>query len=251
MDFRKTFDQIPEEFDKYRPRYREELFQELASVCKLGPDKKVMEIGPGTGQATEPVLKTGCDYTAIELGENFTAFLNRKFSSYSNFRVINADFETWEFEENTYDLVYSAATIQWIPEEIAFAKTFQMLKPGGYLAMFMTRSDETSRNPKLRAEIDRVYEKHFCVKQGYRCRMEYENVMHYGFTNWACKEWKSERTVDADAYIAWISTHCDHITLKEPYKTRFYAGIREAFHNHGNRMVIIDTIPLYLVQKPG
>ena len=29
MDFRKTFDKIPEQFDKYRPRYREELFQEL------------------------------------------------------------------------------------------------------------------------------------------------------------------------------------------------------------------------------
>lgn len=249
MDFRKTFDRIPEDFDKYRPRYREEVFQELASVCKLGSDKTVLEIGPGTGQATEPILKTGCDYTAVELGENFTAFLNHKFSSYPNFRVINADFETCEFEENTYDLVYSAATIQWIPEKIAFTKTFQMLKPGGVLAMFMTRSDETSRNPKLRAEIDRVYEAHFRVKQSYQCRMEYENALQYGFANLVYKEWKSERTVDAETYISWISTHCEHITLEEPYKTRFYAGIREAFRKYGDRMVIIDTIPLYLVQK--
>lgn len=250
MDFRKTFDQIPEDFDKYRPRYREEVFQELASVCKLGPDKKVLEIGPGTGQATEPILKTGCDYTAIELGENFTSFLKHKFSSYQNFRVINADFETWAFEEGTYDLVYSAATIQWIPEEIAFTKTFQMLKPGGFLAMFMTYSDETSRNPELRAEIDQVYEKHFRVGQSYQCKMDYKNAMHYGFTNWVCREWKSERTVDAESYISWIGTHCEHITLEEPYKTRFYAGIREAFRKYGDRMVIVDTIPLYLVQKP-
>ena len=65
MDFRKTYDRIPENFEKYRPRYREEVFQELASVCGLGPEKKVLEIGPGTGQATEPILKTGCDYTAV------------------------------------------------------------------------------------------------------------------------------------------------------------------------------------------
>ena len=39
MDFRKTFDTIPESFDKYRPRYREEVFQELTEVCVLGPDK--------------------------------------------------------------------------------------------------------------------------------------------------------------------------------------------------------------------
>lgn len=74
VDFRKTFDRIPENFDKYRPRYRKEVFQELTSVCGLDSGKKVLEIGPGTGQATEPVLKTGCDYTAIELGENFTFF---------------------------------------------------------------------------------------------------------------------------------------------------------------------------------
>lgn len=59
MDFRKTFDRIPERFDKYRPRYCKELFQELEMVCGLNSDKKVLEIGPGTGQATEPILKQG------------------------------------------------------------------------------------------------------------------------------------------------------------------------------------------------
>ena len=57
MDFRKTFDLIPERFDQYRPRYCPELFQELTSACGLAPNKRVLEIGPGTGQATEPVCK--------------------------------------------------------------------------------------------------------------------------------------------------------------------------------------------------
>lgn len=133
MDFRKTFDQIPENFDKYRPRYCENLFQELETVCGLNSKKKVLEIGPGTGQATEPILKTGCDYTAIELGENFTSFMQNKFGHYPNFHIVNADFEEYGFNENTYDLVYSAATIQWIPEKTAFTKTYRMLKPGGIL----------------------------------------------------------------------------------------------------------------------
>lgn len=30
MDFRKTFDKIPEEFEVYRPRYCEELFENTA-----------------------------------------------------------------------------------------------------------------------------------------------------------------------------------------------------------------------------
>lgn len=250
MDFRKTFDKIPENFDKYRPRYCKELFSELETICGLNPKKKVLEIGPGTGQATEPILKTGCAYTAIELGENFTAFMKDKFGSYQNFHIVNADFENYNFRENEYDLVYSAATIQWIPEETAFTKTYKMLKPGGCLAMFMTRSDETSENPSLKDEIDKVYDKYFHVKQRYNCKMDYKNVLNYGFENLRYKEWKSVRKLNADEYICYISTHCEHITLEEPYKSNFYAGIRKAIEAAGNEIVITDTIPLYSVQKP-
>ena len=249
MDFRKTFDKIPESFDKYRPRYCDELFEELIIRCELNSNKKVLEIGPGTGQATEPILKTGCDYTAIELGENFTSFMKKSFGAYSNFNIINADFEKQIFEKNVYDLVYSAATIQWIPEQIAFSKTYDMLKPGGYLAMFMTRSDESSLNENLSYEIDQVYKKYFHVKQKYNCKMNYEHVTNYGFTNFTYLEWKKQRELDAEEYISFISTHCEHITLEEPYKSNFYNGIRDAFMKCGNKIKIIDTIPLYLVRK--
>lgn len=249
-DFRKTFDLIPEAFDKYRPRYCSELFDELKAVCALAPGKKVLEIGPGTGQATEPVLRTGCDYTAIELGENFTALMQKKFGHYTNFRIFNGDFETFSFPANEYDLVYSAATIQWIPEEIAFSKTYRMLKPGGHLAMFMTRSDEVSADPALRAEIDKVYDAHFKVKQAYSCKLTYENVLNYGFRDLRYTEWKQVRRLTAEEYLCYISTHCAHITLEEPHRSRFFDGIRQAVLAAGGVIEIRDTIPLYLVQKP-
>ena len=53
MEFRKVFDTIPEQFDKYRPRYSVELFSELIRYAQITPDKSVLEIGPGTGQATD------------------------------------------------------------------------------------------------------------------------------------------------------------------------------------------------------
>ena len=116
--------------------------------------------------------------------------------------------------------------------------------------MFMTRPDETSLNAGLKNEIDEVYEKYFRVKQRYSCKMNYENALNYGFTNFKYMEWKSQRILNAEEYISWISTSCEHITLEEPYKTNFYNGIRNAFMNADNKIVIIDTIPLYLFQKP-
>ena len=39
MEFRKIFDTIPEQFDKFRPRYCRELFDCLIDAAKIGPDK--------------------------------------------------------------------------------------------------------------------------------------------------------------------------------------------------------------------
>ena len=79
--------------------------------------------------------------------------------------------------------------------------------------------------------------------------MRYENALNYGFVNLCYKEWKRERILNADEYVSYISTHCEHITLEEPYKTKFYSGIKNVVIEAGNKISIIDTIPLYLVQK--
>ena len=36
MEFRKIFDTIPEQFDKFRPRYSQELFDSLIAYAKIG-----------------------------------------------------------------------------------------------------------------------------------------------------------------------------------------------------------------------
>ena len=251
MDFRKTFDRIPEEFDKWRPRYCDELFADVIEYSRLNSDKAALEIGPGTGQATEPFLKTNCDYLAIELGEHLAEFTKNKFSSYDNFHIVNDDFETHDFGEQKFDLVYSAATIQWIPEKIGFPKVYDLLKSGGTLAMFMTRTDEKTPNGALYDAIQEVYEKYFCPETLYTCRLEYNNAVNYGFVDFNYRDWKKVRVYNADEYIEYLSsTQVSHVTLQEPYKTKFYEGIRKAVINAGNKIILNDTIALYLTRKP-
>ena len=96
MEFRRVFDTIPEQFDRYRPRYSPELFEFLIQYAKIGPGKRVLEIGPGTGQATDPILQTQCDYLAIELGEHLCAKMKEKYDRFSNFHIVNDDFITYD-----------------------------------------------------------------------------------------------------------------------------------------------------------
>ncbi|MBN1412121.1 MAG: methyltransferase domain-containing protein [Spirochaetales bacterium] len=250
MDFRKIFDTVPDQFDRWRPRYCEELFRDLIGYSGLDSGKSALEIGPGTGQATEPVLKTGCLYLAIELGEHLAEYTRNKFKSYINFHLVNADFETHDFGRQKFDLVYSAATIQWIPEKIAFPKVFQLLNGGGTLAMMLTQGDYKTPNESLHSKIQNVYSKYFHPEQRYTCELDYSNVLNYGFIDFECRQYYKTREFNADEYIGYIGTHSDHITLKEPFKSKFYEGIKKVILEAGNKIIFKDTIILYLARKP-
>ena len=248
MEFRKIFDTIPEQFDRYRPRYSAELFDNLIRYAEIGPGKSVLELGPGTGQATDPILDTGCDYHAIELGENLCKMMKRKYGHRPNFRIVNGDFITHDFGKQTFDLIYSAATIQWIPEEIAFTKTFELLKPGGTLAMMLTREDYKTPNEELYNKIQAVY---FKPETEYtHGSFSYTNAPAYGYTDFEKREFYGKREFTADEYAGFCGTHCTHIVIPEPYKSKFFDGLRKTVAEAGNKIVFWDTYILYVAKKP-
>lgn len=224
MEFRKIFDTIPEQFDRWRPRYCAELFAELIAYAEIGPGKTVLELGPGTGQATDPILHTGCEYCAIELGEHLTAAMLRKYGAFPNFSILNDDFITYDFGGKTFDVIYSAATIQWIPESIAFTKTFDLLKPGGTLAMMRTQGDYKTPNEALYDRIQEVYAAYFKPEAAYVYKQggfPYANAPLYGFTGFEERRYYGKREFNAEEYVSFVGTHCDHIVLPEPYRSRF------------------------------
>lgn len=251
MEFRKVFDTIPEQFDKYRPRYSAELFADLIEYAGIGPGKTVLELGPGTGQATDPILNTGCDYHAIELGEHLAEMMKCKYGGYPNFHIVNDDFITHDFDSRKFDTIYSAATIQWIPEEIAFSKTFDLLKPGGTLAMMLTRGDYKTPNEDLYNKIQQVYSEYFKPETEYKHgSFKYMNAPNYGYVDFEQRDYFGKREFTADEYVAFCGTHCDHIVIPEPYRSKFFEGLRGAVLAAGNKIVFHDTFVLFLAKKP-
>ena len=251
MEFRKIFDTIPEQFDRFRPRYSQELFDFLIEYAEIDPMKSVLEIGPGTGQATDPVLRTGCDYNAIELGEHLYAKMQEKYDQYANFHIVNDDFITHDFGQQRFDMIYSAASIQWIPEDVAFSKTYGLLKPGGVLAMMLTKSDYRASNEELYAKIQKLYDQYFKPETPYtHGGFRYDNASGYGFVDFSRHDFFGRREMTADEYVSFCGTHCDHIVIPEPYKTQFFEGLRKTVAENGGKIVFEDTYVLYLARKP-
>src|SRR3954468_12024269 len=106
MERRLTFDRVAELYDRVRPTYPPELIDDVAA---LGP--RVLEIGPGTGQATRALVERGLEVTAVELGTNLAAIARR---NVPQAHVVNAEFETWEPERADFDAVVSFTAFHWI-----------------------------------------------------------------------------------------------------------------------------------------
>lgn len=54
------------DYDRYRPRYPEAVFDDIVRIADMSDGSEVIEIGAGTGIATEPLVRRGLSMTAIE-----------------------------------------------------------------------------------------------------------------------------------------------------------------------------------------
>ena len=114
-----TFDTVAEQYEKLRPGYVEEMYEDIFKYRQLDKTSHAVEVGIGGGQATLPILKTGCKVTAVEYGKNFSELCRDKFREFSEFSVVHTKFEDFAYESNSYDLVYSlGAGRNRIPEGI-------------------------------------------------------------------------------------------------------------------------------------
>lgn len=256
MDLRLKFNEDEANYDKWRPSYVPELFEEIIQYSRINEMKHALEIGIGTGQASLPFLQTKCKLTAIEIGEKLAEYSRKKFASFNNFEVVNIDFESFHADNDTFDLLYSATAFHWIPEEIGYAKVFKLLKSGGVLALFWNHPFVNRTDDLLHLEIRKVYNKFRpSDKQPIEfdkteCTKIVEIINHYGFTNCYSKLFFQTRTFTAEGYIALLNTYSDHRALPENVKIGLENEIATAINSFGGKLYVYDTMDLYLAKKP-
>lgn len=259
---RKHFDEVVEVYERIRPEYPRELFDDIFRYIGTGTGKKALEIGAGTGKATVPFLDAGYDVTAVEIGENMSSFLRDRFSGSANFSVCNAAFEDAVLEEGAYDLVYAAAAFHWVNAEIGCPKVFRLLKNGGTFALFRYISVPADGD-ELYEEIQSLYRRYFrpyrrpVRKTGeeywepseMKKRFGFGDMEHYGFVDISRKMYNGSKTFDADGYIALLETFSDHRSQPEREKELLYSGIREAILKHGGLHRVDYVFLLYMGRK--
>jgi trans-aconitate methyltransferase len=106
-----TFGEDAELYDRVRPTYPPDLYDDIAELLGNPDQVRVLEIGSGTGLATAPMVERGWSVTAVELSPDMARVAQAKLP---DVEVIVADFDSWVLPAASYDLVISATAFHWL-----------------------------------------------------------------------------------------------------------------------------------------
>lgn len=251
-----TFDSEAEKYEKMRPGYVPELYEDIWQYIPIERSSRVVEIGIGGGQATLPVLMKGCKVTAVECGGNLAELCRLKFREFPDFLVVTSKFEEFKCESNSCDLVYCASAFHWIPEETGYEKVYDILRSGGAFARFANHPYIEKGRGGLGETLQQIYSLYMPGSSSpgeYReedARRRAETALKYGFTDISCRLYHRTRVFTAEEYTALLGTYSDHIAIEEQKRRKFFSEIERAIHHSGGQITLFDTIDLELARKP-
>lgn len=126
--------------------YPDALFEALAERCSLAPGARVLEIGPGTGQASRRLLDAGiAELVAVEPDPALAAHLQAW--DHPRLDVQCRAFGAEVSGDGKFDLIVAATSFHWLESAPALAEVRRLLRPGGAFAMWWNVFHEDEYDP--------------------------------------------------------------------------------------------------------
>jgi SAM-dependent methyltransferase len=155
---RSTFEEVPELYERARPSYPEAILDDLVALARLPPGARLLEIGPGTGQATVPLAARGFHILCVELGPALADRARRNLERFENVHVVQADFETWDPAGLLFDCVVAFTAFHWVAPEVRYSKSADALRETGKLAVVATKHVLPAGGDPFWVEVQEDYE---------------------------------------------------------------------------------------------
>lgn len=250
----KTFDEVADLYEAARPGYPVELVDCVISVSGIPPGGKILEVGSGTGKATEQFSWRKYSILCIEPGESLTSVAAKKFQRFSNVRIETVAFEDWDVREDDFDLIISAQAWHWVPTEVGYAKAARALKPNGYIALFWNTYPDPSA--ELFVDLNRVYQKH-APEMAERSTSTDELIKLRGieiansgyFEDVFVKRFPWSVKYNTREYLDLLSTYSDHISLSPETQTNLFEGIAKVIDQLGGTIEKPYIAVVYIARK--
>jgi trans-aconitate methyltransferase len=156
-DKRLSFNEAAEIYDRVRPSYPADLFDALFEM--LPPRPEMVEVGPGTGQATRDLLARGALVHAVEIGPAMATKLRANLPS-EQLQISIGDFEVLDIEPASADALFSATAYHWVSLSAQTDRPSEILRPHGVVAIVDLIQVESPDDQGFFAAAQAIYERY-------------------------------------------------------------------------------------------
>lgn len=122
-------------YERHRPDFPREAIEHLMGLVEV---RTALEIGAGTGKATESVARDGIELTCLEPASAMASVLRGR--DLPHVEVIESTFEEWEGPAGGFDLIFAAQAWHWVDQDRGYDLAKDLLRPGGALAVMWNLS---------------------------------------------------------------------------------------------------------------
>lgn len=246
-----SFGEVVALYDAARPRYPERLVTDVLDACE-SDHPRVLDIGCGTGIASEQFVAAGCELVGVEPDASMAAIAAERLAGRGE--IVVGRFEDLATPETGFDCLIAAQAWHWVDPSVGYEVAHRLLKPGGVLALFWNIRLESS--DAISVELEKHY-RHvipdeaddFMAPQGAR-RSESEIALTESevFGSLEVSEYHWERTCVSSEYLQLMSTHSVFRLLDASRRELLLAGAKEVIEDRGGLFTFAYETKLLLVR---
>lgn len=244
-------------YERGRPGHADEVYDVLRERCGLRPGAKVLEIGPGTGQASARLLELGASpLVGLEPDPALAGFLRDRLGE--RVQVRETTLEDADLEDD-FDLAAAASSFHWVDEDVGLARIRDALRPGGWVALWWTAFGDGNRPDPFRDATDPLTEAlprgPAEVKDRRPFAHDAENrisaLERAGFAEILVRRIEWWHTWDTDGIRGLFGSFSSTLSLEPHERDAFLDSIAEiAERDFGGRVTKPVVTALYTARKP-
>jgi len=123
-----------------RPEYPDAIVGWLSGALGLGPGRRAVDLGAGTGKFTRRLLETGADTIAVE---PVAAMREQLVAKLPAVPALDGTAQSMPLPDASADTVVCAQAFHWFATREALAEIRRVLRPGGVLGLVWNERDES------------------------------------------------------------------------------------------------------------
>jgi SAM-dependent methyltransferase len=129
----RSFDAVAAEYELHRPEYPTAALAWADERLDLGPGRRVLDVGAGTGKLTRGLIELGARVVAVEPGP---AMLARLRQAVPEAEAYSGSAEAIPLPDASVDAAVAGQAYHWFDPVLAVPELHRVLRPGGGVALF-------------------------------------------------------------------------------------------------------------------